>query len=71
VLLATPQLEQRLNDAGITAEQIEAALNPAGYLGSSEEFITRALELHRARTGMDDNSNKRGAETSKQREQTG
>lgn len=48
VLLATPQLEQRLNDAGITAEQIEAALDPAGYLGSSEEFITRALESHRA-----------------------
>jgi 3-carboxy-cis,cis-muconate cycloisomerase len=48
VLLATPQLEQRLIEAGITAEQIDAALDPAGYLGSSEEFITRALESHRA-----------------------
>ena len=70
VLLATPQLEQRLNDAGITAEQIEAALDPAGYLGSSEEFITRALESHRARAAADDNSKKQGAETSKQRERT-
>jgi 3-carboxy-cis,cis-muconate cycloisomerase len=61
VLLATPQLERRLDDAGITAEQIEAALDPAGYLGSSEVFITRALESHRARLKADDNSKKRRA----------
>jgi 3-carboxy-cis,cis-muconate cycloisomerase len=49
VLLAIPRLEQRLGDVGITAEQIEAALDPVGYLGSSEEFVTRAVESHRAR----------------------
>jgi 3-carboxy-cis,cis-muconate cycloisomerase len=59
VLLATPQLERRLDDAGITAEQIEAALDPAGYRGSSEAFITRALESHRARPKTADNSKER------------
>ena len=34
VLLAVPELEDRLA-AGITAEQIESALEPAGYLGAA------------------------------------
>ena len=46
VLLAAPELEERLKEAGITAEQIEAALDPAGYLGSSDEFVSAALEAH-------------------------
>ncbi len=48
VLLAAPELEERLKEAGITADQIEAALDPAGYLGSSGDFITAALHAHRA-----------------------
>lgn len=46
VLLAAPELEERLKEAGITADQIEAALDPAGYLGSSDDFITAALRAH-------------------------
>jgi 3-carboxy-cis,cis-muconate cycloisomerase len=46
VLLAVPKLEERLSAAGITPEQIEAALEPAGYLGSADAFITAALEAH-------------------------
>ena len=46
VLLATPELEERLKQAGITPDQIEAALDPAGSLGSSDQFITAALEAH-------------------------
>jgi len=46
VLLAAPELEERLKEAGITADQIEAALDPAGYLGSSDEFISAALAAH-------------------------
>jgi 3-carboxy-cis,cis-muconate cycloisomerase len=49
VLLAAPELEERLKEAGITADQIEAALDPAGYLGASGHFITAALEEHGAR----------------------
>jgi 3-carboxy-cis,cis-muconate cycloisomerase len=47
VLLAVPALASRLNSAGITAEQIEAALEPAGYLGATDEFITAALDAHK------------------------
>jgi 3-carboxy-cis,cis-muconate cycloisomerase len=46
VLLAVPKLEERLSAAGITPEQIEAALEPAGYLGAADVFITAALEAH-------------------------
>jgi len=46
VLLAVPKLEERLSAAGITPEQIEAALEPAGYLGASDAFITAALDAH-------------------------
>jgi len=46
VLLAVPKLEERLSAAGITPEQIEAALEPAGYLGATDAFITAALAAH-------------------------
>jgi len=49
VLLAAPELEDRLAAAGITATQIEAALDPAGYLGACDEFITAALRAHEQR----------------------
>jgi 3-carboxy-cis,cis-muconate cycloisomerase len=46
VLLAAPELEDRLKQAGIDATAIEAALDPAGYLGSSADFIAAALTAH-------------------------
>jgi 3-carboxy-cis,cis-muconate cycloisomerase len=51
VLLAVPKLENRLASAGITAEQIESALEPAGYLGAADAFITAALEAHQSLEG--------------------
>ena len=48
VLLAVPKLEEQLSAAGITPEQIDSALEPAGYLGATDAFITAALEAHRS-----------------------
>ena len=48
VLLAVPKLEERLKAAGITPEQIDSALEPSGYLGSADAFITSALHAHRS-----------------------
>lgn len=46
VLLADPTLEEKLAQAGITQAGIDQALDPAGYLGAADEFITAALEAH-------------------------
>ena len=46
VLLGLPQSAERLEAAGITAEQIESALDPAGYLGAAAEFVDAALAAH-------------------------
>jgi 3-carboxy-cis,cis-muconate cycloisomerase len=48
VLLAVPKLEERLTSAGITAEQIDSALEPSGYLGAAGAFVTAALDAHKA-----------------------
>jgi len=48
VLLAVPRLEERLTAAGITPEQIDSALEPSGYLGAADAFVTAALDAHRA-----------------------
>jgi 3-carboxy-cis,cis-muconate cycloisomerase len=48
VLLAVPKLEGRLASAGITPEQIESALEPSGYLGAADAFVTAALNAHEA-----------------------
>jgi 3-carboxy-cis,cis-muconate cycloisomerase len=48
VLLAVPKLEERLTAAGITPEQIDSALEPSGYLGSADAFITAALDAYRS-----------------------
>jgi len=48
VLLATPEIEDKLAQAGITPAQVERALDPSGYLGASEAFITAALDAHAA-----------------------
>ena len=42
VLLAVPEVEQ----AGVTADQLDAALDPAGYLGASAQFTDAALRAH-------------------------
>jgi 3-carboxy-cis,cis-muconate cycloisomerase len=41
-LRAEPDLRERLS-----AEEIDAALDPRGYLGSAGEFIDRAMALYR------------------------
>jgi 3-carboxy-cis,cis-muconate cycloisomerase len=48
VLLSVPKLADRLASAGITPEQIESALEPAGYLGACDAFVTAALAAHEA-----------------------
>jgi 3-carboxy-cis,cis-muconate cycloisomerase len=49
VLLAAPDVADRLAQAGISAAEIEQALNPAGYLGASDAFIAAALAAHHSR----------------------
>jgi 3-carboxy-cis,cis-muconate cycloisomerase len=51
VLLATPEIEQKLAQAGITPAEVERALDPSGYLGASDTFITAALAAHAAAPG--------------------
>lgn len=48
VLLGVPELADRLAGAGVTPEQVEAALEPGGYLGSSGSYIDAALAAHEA-----------------------
>jgi 3-carboxy-cis,cis-muconate cycloisomerase len=48
VLLASPEIEGKLAAAGITADQVERALDPAGYLGAAQTFITDTLMAHAA-----------------------
>jgi 3-carboxy-cis,cis-muconate cycloisomerase len=48
VLLSVPAMAGRLASAGITPEQIEAALEPAGYLGAADVFVANALRAHEA-----------------------
>ena len=48
VLLAVPKLEERLSAVGITAEQIDSALEPSGYLGAADAFVDAALDAHEA-----------------------
>ena len=42
VLLAMPAVEQ----ASVTADHVDAALDPAGYLGAAGEFVDAALHAH-------------------------
>jgi 3-carboxy-cis,cis-muconate cycloisomerase len=49
VLLATPDVADKLSQAGISAAEIEQALNPAGYLGAADAFTAAALAAHHAR----------------------
>ena len=47
-LLGVPDLRRRLDQAGVTTTQIDAALDPASYLGAAGEFIDAALAAHSA-----------------------
>jgi 3-carboxy-cis,cis-muconate cycloisomerase len=46
-LLADPASAAQLAAAGIGQDQIDAALDPAGYLGATATFVRRALGAHR------------------------
>ena len=59
VLVATPDVADRLTQAGISAAEIEQALNPAGYLGGADAFIAAALAAHHPVQQPPDNSKKR------------
>ena len=48
VLLATPEIEDKLAQAKITPAQVERALDPSGYVGTADAFITAALNAHEA-----------------------
>jgi 3-carboxy-cis,cis-muconate cycloisomerase len=47
-LLDDPDLRGRLDAAGVTPAQVEAALDPASYLGAAGAFVDAALAAHRA-----------------------
>jgi 3-carboxy-cis,cis-muconate cycloisomerase len=46
VLLGVPELADQLAAVGITAGQVEAALEPARYLGAADVFIDAVLQAH-------------------------
>jgi 3-carboxy-cis,cis-muconate cycloisomerase len=48
-LLSTADVAEKLSAAGISATEIDRALDPAGYLGASDAFITAALAAHHAK----------------------
>jgi hypothetical protein len=48
--LTSGKTGQALADAGISAQQVEAGLDPAGYLNSAVAFTDVALAGHRARS---------------------
>ncbi len=45
-LLADSEAASALRAAGIGRAELDAAMNPAGYLGASAEFVRRALAAH-------------------------
>ena len=49
-LLGVPDLAGWVDGAGITSAQIDAALDPAGYLGSAGAFTDAALAAHARRS---------------------
>jgi 3-carboxy-cis,cis-muconate cycloisomerase len=49
VLAQTPEYAGPIAAAGVTADQVAAALDPATYLGATDELIAAALGRHRDR----------------------
>jgi 3-carboxy-cis,cis-muconate cycloisomerase len=52
-MLADPGIGAKLASAGVTRAELEAAVDPAGYLGTAAEFVRRALTAHRDRTAAE------------------
>jgi hypothetical protein len=50
VLSRDADLCQALRDAGIGAERLALLFDPDAYLGSSSQFIDRALAFHAVRS---------------------
>ncbi len=50
-LLGPAEPREQLGRAGVTPAQIDAALDPAGYLGASRQFTDAALAAHARRAG--------------------
>jgi 3-carboxy-cis,cis-muconate cycloisomerase len=51
-LLADPDAAAALRGAGIGRAELDAAVDPAGYLGASAEFIRRAVTAHGGRADV-------------------
>jgi 3-carboxy-cis,cis-muconate cycloisomerase len=60
-LQADPDVASALREAGIGEAELAAALDPAGYLGASAEFIRRALAVHGNQTVHDNEAGNEGA----------
>jgi hypothetical protein len=45
-MLEDPPAAAALASAGIGRAELDAAIDPAGYLGASAEFVRRALAAH-------------------------
>ena len=56
VLLATPEITRVLASAGIGGPELDAALDPAGYLGASGRFVAGALAAHERSTALTDSA---------------
>jgi 3-carboxy-cis,cis-muconate cycloisomerase len=54
VLLGVREFADELEAAGVLPEEIEAALEPSGYLGAASEFIDAALAGHESLEGPDE-----------------
>jgi 3-carboxy-cis,cis-muconate cycloisomerase len=50
-MLGLPGVRERLDQAGVGPAELDAALDPAGYLGAAREFTDVALAVHAARAG--------------------
>ena len=50
-MLGLPDVRERLDQAGVSPAQLDAALDPAGYLGAAREFTDAALAAHAGRPG--------------------
>ena len=45
-MLADPSISAKLASAGVTPGELQAAVDPAAYLGTAAEFVRRALAAH-------------------------
>jgi 3-carboxy-cis,cis-muconate cycloisomerase len=50
-LFGLPGLRDQIDGAGVTADQIDAALDPGSYLGAARQFTKDALAAHKRHAG--------------------